>query len=396
LVSTSPSLAAGREARDVSAARALQESDALAEYTDCREAEEAERQMPDHNYLVVGYVDDRALRSVTADDAQRLTHVNVAFGHIADGRVRVSPATNLDHVKTLKAHNPDLRVLLSVGGWGAGGFSESASSAQCRSSFADSAIELVDQYQLDGIDLDWEYPCYSVADIASSPADRDNFTLLLATVRKRLDGLEQRDGRHYLLTIAAGADQYYIDGTRMDEVQQYLDYVQLMTYDMRGGFQTLTGHHTNLYTPTGDLFRISADASVRMFATAGVPLHKIVIGAAFYTRIWRGVPNKNNGLFQNSSGAGGYGPSYADLASNYINKNGYIRFWDEEAKAPYLFNGSDFISYDDEESIKAKCDYIKEKGLAGIMFWEYSCDPSHTLLLAISSTLSSTASTSQQ
>ena len=103
------------------------------------------------------------------------------------------------------------------------------------------------------------------AGIASSPDDKRNFTLLLKTIREALDAKGSQDGRHYLLTIAAGADQYYVDGTEMAEVQQYLDFVQLMTYDMRGGFQILTGHHTNLYTPSGDLFRISTDASVNLF-----------------------------------------------------------------------------------------------------------------------------------
>ncbi|MFY9146911.1 MAG: glycoside hydrolase family 18 protein [Bacillota bacterium] len=336
--------------------------------------------MHSHRPFIIGYVEDQALCSVTEDDARKLTHINVAFGRVVDGKVRVSRTTTLDYIQTLKTYNQDLRVLLSVGGWGAGGFSESASSAKSRSQLAASAVELVRRYGLDGIDLDWEYPCYSVAGIASHPQDKENFTLLIEELRNKLNALGQNDGRHYLLTIAAGAGQYYVDGTQMDEVQEHLDYVLLMTYDMRGGFQTLTGHHTNLYTPTGDLFRISVDASVEIFRSAGVPADKIVIGAAFYSRMWRDVPNRNNGLFQNSPGAGGYGPSYADLVANYINKNGYTRYWDAEAQAPYLFNGTNFISYDDEESIKAKCEYIKKHGLAGIMFWEYSCDPTRTLL----------------
>ncbi|MBW7457411.1 chitinase, partial [Paenibacillus sepulcri] len=192
------------------------------------------------------------------------------------------------------------------------------------------------------------------------------------------------DGRHYLLTIAAGADQYYLDGTQMDQVQQYLDYVQLMTYDMRGGFQTLTGHHTNLYASTGDLFRISADASVRMFEKAGVPRDKLVIGAAFYSRMWKDVPNHNCGLHQMTGGPGGYGPDYTNLAADYMNKNGYTRYWDDEAKASYLFDGTSFITYEDEESIHHKCSYVNNEGLAGIMFWEYGCDTTLTLLNAIS------------
>lgn len=117
-------------------------------------------------------------------------------------------------------------------------------------------------------------------------------------MREAIDRQGQADGRRYLLTIAAGADQYYIDGTEMDKVQACLDFIQLMTYDMRGGFQTLTGHHTNLYASTGDLFRISVDASVRLFTNAGVPREKIVIGAAFYSRMWKDVPAVNNGYLQ--------------------------------------------------------------------------------------------------
>jgi chitinase len=156
-----------------------------------------------------------------------------------------------------------------------------------------------------------------------------------------------------------------------------------MTYDMRGGFQILTGHHTNLYTPTGDLFRISVDASVRMFCGAGVPKEKIVIGAAFYSRMWNDVPDRNRGLYQMTPRAGGYGPDFTRLASDYIDRNGYTRYWDEEAKAPFLFNGASFITYDDEESLRHKCDYVKNSGLAGIMFWEYGCDATHRLLEAV-------------
>lgn len=248
---------------------------------------------------------------------------------------------------------------------------------------AASAVRVLEEFPFDGIDLDWEYPCYGEAGIASSPDDKRNFTLLLKTIREALSAKGEEDGRHYLLTIAAGADQYYVDGTEMAKVQQYLDYVQLMTYDMRGGFQVLTGHHTNLYTPTGDLFRISTDASVNLFIRAGVPKEKIVIGAAFYSRIWNEVPDRNHGLHQMAGSTGGYGPSFAELEAKYINKNGYIRYWDEEACAPFLFNGSSFISYDDEESIQCKCDYVKDQGLAGIMFWEYGCDPTHRLLGAV-------------
>ena len=250
---------------------------------------------------------------------------------------------------------------------------------------AESAVDNLSGHPFDGIDLDWEYPCYAEAGIHADPADKTNFTLLLRELRETLDRKGAADGRHYLLTIAAGADQYYVDGTEMDQASELLDFVQLMTYDMRGGFQTLTGHHTNLYTPTGDLFRISVDASVKLFLKAGVPKEKIVIGGAFYSRMWKDVPDRNRGLYQMAPGSGGYGPEFGRLASEYIGKNGFVRYWDDEARAPYLFDGSTFISYDDETSLRHKCGYVMEKGLAGLMFWEYGCDKTGRLLEAVNS-----------
>ncbi|GAB6990709.1 glycoside hydrolase family 18 protein [Paenibacillus pini] len=335
------------------------------------------------NYIVAGYAVDSILPSMTEEDLNKLTHLNVAFGHVIDDEIRTDHLNNVDHLALIKRNHPDLTILLSVGGWGAGGFSEAAATEEGRNRFAKSAVRVIQDYPFDGVDLDWEYPSYGEADIASSPDDKRNFTLLLKTIRESLDRVGQQDHKHYLLTIAAGADQYYIDGTEMDQVQQYLDFVQLMTYDMRGGFQVLTGHHTNLYTSTGDLFRISTDASVRMFINAGVPADKIVIGAAFYSRMWQHVPDRQDGLLQMAGTTGGYGPNFMTLEANYINTNGYSRYWDEEACAPFLFDGNNFISYDDEESIGHKCDYIKNHKLGGIMFWEYSCDLTHKLINAM-------------
>ncbi|NEW06281.1 glycoside hydrolase family 18 protein [Paenibacillus sp. SYP-B3998] len=330
--------------------------------------------------IVTAYATDESLPLLTQEDANRLTHLNIAFGLVRDHEVHVDDMRNMSYVRAIKSYNPKLNILLSIGGWGAGGFSEAASSIEGRQTFAKTSVNLLKKYELDGLDIDWEYPSYAAAGIQASPKDRITFTLLLKELREQLDQQGQADNRRYLLTIAAGADQYYIDGTEMDKVQDYLDLIQLMTYDMRGGFQTLTGHHTNLYTPSGDLFRISVQASVQLFMEAGVPAEKIVIGAAFYSRQWQGVPNINHGLHQMTSSFGGYGATYSQLTANFIDKNGFQRYWDDEAKAPYLYDGSTFISYDDPDSLRAKCTYIRETGIAGIMFWEYGQDDSSQLL----------------
>lgn len=332
------------------------------------------------NYKVIGYVGDRSLADMRDEDVRKLTHINVAFGHVVNDRISTSHLKNLDSLEKLKEINPELTILLSVGGWTSGGFSEAAATEEGRKLMAESAASICRDYAFDGIDLDWEYPCYGVAGIGSSPDDKENFTYLLQGIREALDNLEKETGRYYLQTIAVGCDQYYIDGTEMDKVEKYLDYVQLMTYDMRGGFQTLTGHHTNLYASTGDIFRISVDKSAKLFMDAGVPREKIVIGAAFYSRMWKDVPNKNNGYLQMTERSGGYGPDFTDLDANYINKNGFKRFFDDEAKAPYLFDGSTFITYEDEESITHKCQYMMDEEFGGIMFWEYKCDETYRLL----------------
>ena len=334
------------------------------------------------NKLIIGYIRDTGLAEITKEEALKLTHINIAFGKVNGEEVSVD-LENMQYTDTIREYNPNIKILLSIGGWSAGGFSEMASTEAGRKRFSESCVEVINKYNLDGVDLDWEYPSYSEAGIGSSKDDKVNFTLLLKEIREHIEVEGAKNNKKYMLTIAVGADQYYIDGTEMDKAQEYLDYVQLMTYDMRGGFQTLTGHHTNLYTGTGDLFRISCDASARLFEKAGVPKDKLVLGVAFYSRRWKDVPNINNGLYQMCPGSGGYGPDFTVLYENYINKNGFTRFWDDECKAPYLFNGNEFITYEDEESIKHKCEYVKETDLKGLMFWEYDCDKSGKLLDAL-------------
>lgn len=124
--------------------------------------------------------------------------------------------------------------------------------------------------------------------------------------------------------------------------------------------QDTTGHHTNLFISDDMPKRMSCDKAVSMFKKAGVPLEKMVLGAAFYGRMWKGVKNVNNGLNQKAETTGRHTVSYTDLTEHYINKNGFTRYWDDNAKAPYLFSGDVFISYDDAESLSHKARYVKE------------------------------------
>ena len=331
--------------------------------------------------IVLAYVVNRALIKVTPDDAKRLTHINVAFGKVgADFKLDDHELQNIDYIRVLRRWNPNLKFVLSVGGWGAGGFSNMAMTAEGRKAFAESCAEYAKANDLDGIDIDWEYPCNDSAEIDADSRDKQNFTYLLQALRDAL-------GENKIVSIAAGAGAYYVRDTEMDKVAAICDYVQLMTYDMRSGFCKQSGHHTSLYPTTGDDSGNSTAEVVDMFHAAGVPIEKMVIGAAFYSRKWDGVPNVNLGQLQNAESIGQYGPDYTLLVKEYINKNGWTRYWDDVAKAPFLFNGSSLISYDDPESIKAKCEYLLKKGLLGIMYWEHGCDDTHTLLKTIADTL---------
>lgn len=331
--------------------------------------------------IILAYVVARKLFTVTPDDAKRLTHINIAFGLVnEDATLNTVQLDDIGYIETIRKWNPDIKVVLSVGGWGAGNFSEMAMTEKGRKIFAASCAEYAKKVGLDGIDIDWEYPCNDSAGIGCDPRDKENFTLLLQELRNAL-------GKDKIVSIAAGAGAYFVRDTEMDKVSEICDYVQLMTYDMRSGFCPEAGHHAALYTSKGDTLNANTDYTVNMFNRAGVPMEKIVIGAAFYARSWGGVPNEDNGLFKPAQTLGEYGANYSKLVHEFIGKNGYTRYFDEEAKAHYLFNGSNFISYESPEAVGYKAAYVKEKGLLGIMYWEHSCDETHSLLKVIADEL---------
>lgn len=324
--------------------------------------------------LLLGYVGDAALPKVTEQDARDLTHINIAFGHVGkDGLLSADYVRHTSELARIREANPDIKIVLSIGGWGAGGFSLMCRTSRGRADFAASCAEYADRENLDGIDLDWEYPCDDSAGIDSSPDDLVNFTLLLTELRKSL-------GDKKIVSIAAGGGADYLKGIETPKVSAVCDYIQIMTYDLRSGFCRTAGHHTAPFPSANDTSGRDTSSAVERFVRAGADAGRIVIGAAMYSRHWKGVPNINNGLFQTAETIGDYGPGYTELCDEYIGKNGWKRYWDDSAKAPYLFNGSELISYDDEYSVEAKCGYIRDRGLLGLMYWEHACDPSRKLL----------------
>ncbi len=337
-------------------------------------------------YIRAAYVVSSYLPFVTREDLEVITHINIAFGHVKDGRISVEHIRkDLQDLARIREIKPDVKIVLSVGGWGAGGFSEAARTEDGCRLFARSAAEIQREFTLDGIDIDWEYPAIDEAGITAVPEDRENFTRMLRCLRDELDECHAFDGGRCMLTIAAGAGKYFADiSADLPAINEILDFISVMTYDLAkfGGY---TGHHTNVYDPdTPDpRFAWSGASTIEYFHDHGVPYNKMVYGAAFYSRRFDGVENKNNGLHRPATSICLYGPGFDDLYENYIDKNGWTSFWDNTAKAPWLFNGSSFITYENERSIAEKCVYIKQKGLLGVMYWEHSCDKTRRLLSTI-------------
>ncbi len=341
--------------------------------------------------------------------AARLSHINYAFSNVSqDGQcVLGDPAADVQKVYTaaesvngkddpaslafhgnfnqlieLKQQYPDLKVLISIGGWTySANFSAAAQDGASRKRFASSCIDLyLRQYPgvFDGLDIDWEYPVNGGL-VKGKAEDKKNYTLLLAEIRQQLDELGKADNRRYLLTIAAPAGPVTIRNFELVGVAGVVDWMNLMGYDLHGTWEQTTNFSAPLFRPANDPGDpgLDIDSAVQTYLSSGVPAQKIVLGIPFYGHGWAGVAAAGNGLYQHASGAapgtweaGSF--DFKDISANYL--PAYPRFWNAEAYVPWLFNPEKgiFITYEDPQSLQAKAGYAKDQGLAGIMIWELS------------------------
>lgn len=326
-------------------------------------------------------------------DANSLTRINYAFANIANGRMVTGFAKdreNYAYLVALKQQNPSLTVLVSVGGWlWSTNFSDVSLTRQSRAVFIQSVMEFLDDYKLDGLDIDWEFPGLPGWGHPYRSVDKQNFTLLLKELHARFAKETRKTHRKLYLTIAAGADNEYLAHTEMAKVQRYVDAVNLMAYDFyEPDSDAITGNHAPLYADPADPKKASTDAAVIAYEKTGVPARKIVLGVPFYGHVWGQVADTNHGLFQPGKPVPHTYGGYSVIAQTMLNQ-GYVRYWDASASVPYLYNAQKqiFVSYEDPESITAKCQYVSSHNLGGIMFWEYSADPSGTLLRSINKSL---------
>ncbi len=338
--------------------------------------------------VIIGYVGgyNGNLIETNKIDAKRLSHINYAFVDIKDNLAWLhnekSDTVNFRKLNELKEINPDLKILISVGGWTwSKYFSDATLTDELTQRFAKSAVDIVGKYSLDGVDIDWEYPGMIGDKNTFRPEDGKNYTNLFRHLRTQLDLLGVKTGKKYFVTTAIGGSREFLQHTDMEIAQNYLDYINLMSYDFDNTYDNMSSHHQNLFAPVNRPYLYSTDLTIQNLKKVGVKLSKVVMGLGFYGKGKIVASTDNNGLYQLPvrSGSGG---GYTYLKDSLVNKKGYERYWDEESKAPYLFNKEikHFITYDDEKSVKLKCDYIKEYGLAGAMFWTYFSDPKLYLL----------------
>jgi len=329
---------------------------------------------------------------------EKLTHIIYSFTNVIEGEMKFrnpeAAGPKLEALVKQKERNPNLKVMIACGGWGADGFSDMALTEESRLKFIKSAAEFITRYQLDGMDMDWEYPGISGAGTMAREEDTQNFTALMKGLREMLDNFDSPK----LLTFASAGWKRYYDHIEVNEVMKYADYTNVMTYDQVSGVSIYTGHHTPLGevqsediagTPFQDYLDTlyqkgrnmdphprSAQKIVDFLIKEGVEPGQIVIGSAFYGRVWKGVPPENNGLYQLSGGIHIGWMAYHQIRKMYEPDANFHRYWDDIAKAPFMYNAEDslMVSYDDTVSVAQKTKYTIEKGLGGIMFWELGND----------------------
>ena len=310
-----------------------------------------------------------------------LTHLIFSFVHLKNNKLTVSSSADsitLRQLVALKSQHPHLKIMVSMGGWGGcASCSKTFSTAKGRRIFARSVKKVLDTYHLDGIDLDWEYPTIQgYPGHLFTPKDKEHFTDLIRCLRHKL-------GKNKIISFAAGGFTKYLrNSIDWRRVVPKVNYVNLMSYDLINGYSKVTGLHTPLYSNPEQ--SESVDNAVQYLDSIHINMHKVVIGAAFYARVWKNVPNINHGLYQ--PGKFKQMVNYKNFDSYFNPTKGFVFYWNKASQAPWCYSAKEhlFGTFDNIRSVQLKMNYVKKMGLGGIMFWELTCDkPKGGLLDAI-------------
>lgn len=323
----------------------------------------------------VMYLMDSASLTLRDADASAMDQLNYSFALLKDGRADGSHWLGLKKVQAFLKKHPHIDGVLSVGGWGAEGFSDACLTEEGRRQLADSILALMDEGGFVGVDIDWEYPGVSGTGIVSREEDVENWYALLALLREGLDQREALHGREYILSVALGAGENHLSAIDPARLAPLLDQAVVMAYDLCG-FDRMTGHHAGLYP---DENRSASGAkAVRSLMDRGLAAEKILLGIPAYGRVWRQVSGGSDGLDQRANTSGNKTISFDEILR--LEQRGYTRRYDEKAQAAWWFDGATFVSGEDGESIGFKGRWIVENGLLGAAVWQYTQDESGAML----------------
>lgn len=351
-------------------------------------------------------------------DVTQITHINYAFAdlcwkkygtkgracenpdiplqkdYVYDGEIVIGDPEldfiNFDSFVSIREQNPHLKMMVSVGGWSwSKNFSNMARTEISRRTFANSAVDFLRAYKLDGLDVDWEYPVEG-GDPENSydPTDKENFVLLMKTVREALDAAGSEDGKYYLLTIASWQADKFVVNADLANSSKYLDFINIMTYDYSGKGDKIGHHNSPLYydknLPTSSAKRNNVLGALNGHLKGGVPTYKLVAGVPYYGKGWSGCSgeykecgaffpgtwDKTDNLFD-----------FIDIENNYLNKNGYKYYWNNAAKVAYVYNeeNGNFITFNDKTTMMYTASLVKTLDIAGVMSWDISGDRNKTL-----------------
>ena len=374
---------------------------------------------------VVGYFTESGVASgkylvkkiVTTEAAGLLTQLNYAFGRVADNQCQIAnsevalnqaydASTSVDgsadptgpnqlrgtfhQLQQLKHLYPNLKILVSFGGWGQSeGFTSAAAPDHLRN-FVHSCVQTfiaghfapgIDEPGIfDGIDIDWEYPVEGGVH-QGRPEDKANFTALVAEFRRQLDAVHSG----YLLTAALPAEEEYYKNFDLKEISRYLDYISIMAYDLHWNSEPTTNFHSALFHDRADpskapLDKRYGDYAVRGFLQAGVPAKKMVFGVPFYGKGWQGVKDSNHGLYQTATAPASTGGSYRELKD--LPPEADRKYFAKPVACSVFFNSA-FWTYDCPQALHKKMAYIRHHHLGGVMFWELSHDSANIELLRV-------------